>query len=266
MSWNNILLIILFIMFAYGGYYIWQNNQKCQKPLEYKIGFIDPRHNITKKDFLLLIKDAENIWEVPTEKNLFEYNKNADLTINLPFDKKQAYLDNLKNIKNDLDMQISQFKKERELLDELKKNYKNKLQEYNKSVERWNTGLQNNQKDFNRLKNIKNELDSLGKELDYSIIKFNNSVKDYNNNADNFNDNTAFEDMGGVTLGKTIINIFILNKDESDKYLVAHELGHAIGISGHGINLNSLMYSRLPKDIKGVSSEDIALINSVCSS
>jgi hypothetical protein len=53
--------------------------QPCQRPITYSIASIDSRFGLTKAELLNDIKKAENIWESPTNKQLFEYSPTGDL-------------------------------------------------------------------------------------------------------------------------------------------------------------------------------------------
>lgn len=68
----------------------WQNQYfPCQNPITYKLGTFDTRFGITQKTFLKDIQIAEQIWEKPADRPLFVYSPGGDLTINLVYDYRQ---------------------------------------------------------------------------------------------------------------------------------------------------------------------------------
>ena len=62
------------IWLQYANYYF-----PCKTPITYSIGIFDTRFNISKKDFLKAVSDAEHVWEDPINKNLFAYDPNGTL-------------------------------------------------------------------------------------------------------------------------------------------------------------------------------------------
>src|SRR5574338_537190 len=84
---------IFTILILIGSGFYWNETHKpCESPLFYTIGTIDKEHGLSKEDFINLLKKAEGVWEEPLGKNLFEYKENAQLTVNLRFDERQAEL------------------------------------------------------------------------------------------------------------------------------------------------------------------------------
>jgi hypothetical protein len=68
----------------------------CSKPITYTIGSFDARFGISKSSFLSAVADAEAIWEKPIGKNLFAYTPNGTLAINLVYDFRQEATQKLK--------------------------------------------------------------------------------------------------------------------------------------------------------------------------
>jgi hypothetical protein len=75
----------------------------CDKPLQYAIGVVDPRFNLSVDDFLADAQEAEKIWESQSNKNLFEYNPDAQFKINLIFDSRQSQSNEADKLTQNLD-------------------------------------------------------------------------------------------------------------------------------------------------------------------
>ena len=70
----------------------------CTEPIAYTIGTFDSRFGISKNTFLAAIAKAEAIWEKPAGKNLFTYETEGDLKINLIYDFRQEATEKLRTL------------------------------------------------------------------------------------------------------------------------------------------------------------------------
>lgn len=69
----------------------------CAIPLTYSIGSIDSRFGVTKAQVVDYLAQAEAVWEVRTNKDLFQYRATGGtVTVNLIYDSRQATTDTQK--------------------------------------------------------------------------------------------------------------------------------------------------------------------------
>ena len=61
----------------------------CDKPITYQIMTFDTKFGISKDYFLSALRDAEAIWEKPIGRELFTYESEGNLKINLIYDYRQ---------------------------------------------------------------------------------------------------------------------------------------------------------------------------------
>ena len=61
----------------------------CSQPIEYTINSFDAKFGISKDEFLKAINKAEQVWEKPAGKELFNHQPNGDLKVNLVYDHRQ---------------------------------------------------------------------------------------------------------------------------------------------------------------------------------
>src|SRR5438105_1942122 len=82
----------------------------CASPVTYSIGSIDPRFGISTSTLITDLEEAEAIWEKPSGKNLFQYEKSGgDVSVSLAYDNRQAATDKLKTLGIELDTSKSSF-------------------------------------------------------------------------------------------------------------------------------------------------------------
>jgi metal-responsive CopG/Arc/MetJ family transcriptional regulator len=262
----RILSLIIVIVLITGTGWLYRDRvlYPCNTPLAYKIGSIDDRHNINKEDLIVLLKNAETIWEKETETNLFEYDERKGLPINIIFDERQEKQNVITSNQKTLDKAQSDLTREKAKLDSLKNSYDISAITYEKNLSDWNNSERLSRRSFNNLTRERANLERLANNLNSAVNLYNNNVESYNDAVRTFNHHSSFEEEAGVASGNDVINIFLLRGDDSDIYLLAHELGHARGIKEHAITENSIMYYKLQDLTTEPSPEDLDLLGATC--
>jgi len=275
--------------------YIPAVSNPCSSPLAYSIGSVDLRFNISQDSVMSLAQKSENVWESQTGINLFQYESNAPLKINLIFDSRQKQaleavvleqkLGKLKisdaNIKVQYDKLYAEYSRETDNYNTLAKKYEKEINSYNKEVSRWNDAggappaeyekLQKEQDDLEVMrkklekerKNINdliNQMNSLASREKQIVGSYNESVRTY---SEKYGATREFEK--GIFNGQEI-NIYQFNEDSDLELTIAHELGHALGIN-HVENPKSIMYYLMgEQDLNNpiLTTEDITALKAFC--
>ena len=82
--WWLLLMCVVF------GVLVWHQHQAvCHTPVLYRIGHIDAKFGLSDSEVRAALKQAEQLWENALGRNLFEYAATAKLTVNLIFDERQ---------------------------------------------------------------------------------------------------------------------------------------------------------------------------------
>lgn len=261
--------------------------------LRYKIGEVDPRFNINKEQVQSLAQQATEIWHAGTLQNLFVYDPNAQLAINLIYDDRQAesdarsqemrILENTQQYTQGEKQKIQQIHAELDManreLDIQKVNYQNKVEQYNQLVNSMNQTRQNLDASarfqLDQQKNqliieqeqLKQQLDTYNQkvyELNRQVDQLNSVNQQFNQSVDRFN--TRFQPRQfdkGVFDGRTI-NIYEFESNDDLRVTIAHELGHALGLA-HNNDPKALMYPMMKEqDLKNfrLTAADLAMLNS----
>lgn len=255
------LIKILFFLLIICGLTLFFNSNKdpskktahpteVQQMIDYRIGEVDPRFNVSVDDVKFLAYEATQIWEKGVNKTLFRYDPNATLSINLLYDERQQnslYIDNINNTidkkSNELDAlnqrletQLQNLKQRRQSLDTA---YAALQQE--RSI--WSLSEFESGENMQRLKRKEQQLrktrDQLSNEWDtyhLNVQLYNEKVADFNQHAQQAREynqkSPARMFHKGVFSGKRIDVYQFSNKNDL-KVTLAHEFGHALGLSHH---------------------------------
>lgn len=274
------------------------SNQKiipCVNTITYKLGTFDSRFGISKNTFLSTISSSAELWNNAVGKKLFEYNPNGnqnDLTINLIYDgRQQATEDNkllgteIENTKNAaLTLQTEYeslkitFTEQKDLYTQRLTAFNEKQKIYNDTVTLWNEKGGAPREEYDALTLQKEELqkesdalvldhDTLVKLLttiNDKITKHNELVNFANQNV-NVNNSVAKKKFteGNYSPSTNSITIYQFSDEIKLKRVLAHELGHALGIM-HTKSKDSIMYAVNTATTTELNADDIREIENIC--
>jgi len=290
----GVLILILIATLFGSGFWYNQIAGACRLPLEYRIGEIDERFGTTKDELRAIAYKAERIWESELQKDIFTYNDDADIAINLIFDERQEISEQEAELRQDLEAKegmsaevaalyevlITEYRRLRDQYEDRVKLYESSREEYNAEVELWNerggaTGevverLNNEKealaKEYDELDILTEKLNDIANELNKIGARGNTLIADYNSVVDTYN--TQFGESHEFTQGdynSGAINIYQFNSEDELTIVLAHEFGHALGI-GHVDGEGSIMYHLMEKQSVdlGITREDMIAFEDTC--
>lgn len=289
------LILIFAVLLCASGYWYSVSSDPCKTPIHYSIGTIDTRFHTSTTTLMRVAQKAESVWEDATHSELFVYDPNASLHINMIFDERQAQAEkeihlreNLKqkegmseSVGKQYELLIQKFNALKKTYESQVTSYEGKLQSYNSTVTDWNTKggvppsevakLERTQQDLVSLKQSleirAKELNALATQLNTLGARGNSLIADYNTTVNTYNSefNEASEFTQGEYTGKTI-NIYQFDSEDDLVLVLAHEFGHALSLK-HVPNKKSVMYYEMKEQTltQGLSSEDLSAYNTVCS-
>lgn len=274
------------------------NSKPCGEPLTYRIGDIDSRFDITEQQLSEIMKEVEELWTKPLDRNLLEYDPNGKVTISLIYseeqqrtEEEQRFAKRLKTMQVRVETYQQEYEQLAEKYKEREKDFKDELAKYNSLAESYNDlaekwsgqNLSDNQLDkINKLErrikehksviNRKQEnLESLRQRTNAKSKQLNKLIDDQNELIDTYNarfgGSMQFDQGHFVKKGNDeSIRIYQFANQSELKAVLAHETGHALGL-GHVGNPESIMYHMMGKqnifDLK-LTQEDIAAIKKRC--
>lgn len=270
----------------------------CQEPLTYRLGSIDSRFDITQKEVLKIMNEVEELWESAVKKDLINLSDNGQIALNLIYSNEQKLTDAERQFSDRItakEQQASVIEREYERLsDRYEKaeqdvqqtldDYNDKIETYNKLAKEWD-GKEATSKIVARFRTLEREINTLEaslkqkkqslsslrertnaktKQLNKLIKEHNNLIAEYN---DRFSKPRKFDQGRFVKQGDNQeINIYQFGNRSQLKTVLAHEVGHALGLD-HVKNPKSIMYYMMGKqnmaDLQ-LTDEDITALKKQC--
>lgn len=269
----------------------------CQKPIDYSLGAMDKKFNISQADLLAALKQASEIWSSAAGKQLFAYSATGELKINLIYDYRQATTDKLKTlgiaIGNDqssydalkikYDALYKQYNQQKAALQSLTNSFNQQQNALNDEIKSWNDRGGAPPAEYKKLNQERAAINSLVSQINTQTASVNALADDLNAEATALNkliselnlDAKTYNGVG-TQLGKefiegnytqdingTAINIYEFNTRQRLIRLLAHEMGHALGLP-HSSNPIDIMYELNSGDSTKLSANDVVALKKEC--
>lgn len=270
----------------------------CEVALTYRVGEIHSQYNISRHELEDILKEVEELWSVPLNQDLVNFDEDGKVTVNLVYSENQQWTDAERQFSKRISVKeekTSTYRKEhRQLLErhqEKQNEVQQVLEEYNSTVEDYNAlaekwkqkqAPENVIEQFNQLeKKIgqieadlqrkQNRLNELGKRANTKANRLNDIVEEQNKMIEEYNERFSkprqFDQGRYVKKGSNEqINVYQFANRAQLKTVLAHEIGHAMGLD-HVSNPKSIMHHMMGEqdifDLKPTE-EDIAAIKNRC--
>ena len=290
--------LLLFVALIGSGYFLYTQlvpPVPCKKPIQYSLGTFDERFGITREELLATLERAEAIWEKPIGKELFVYDPEGALAVNLIYDSRQQTTERnrvLTGTANETKEVASSVQAEYQALKNAyaseKASYESALavfntagRKYSDEVAYYNSRGGAPKADYERLQEMKRALDEQQRSLEGKRIELNTAVAKINKMIDTYNllvdhvnvvvgdinktAGTEFEEGLYIEEGTSKrIDIYEFSSKIKLLRVLAHELGHALTLE-HNPNPKSIMYELNQSSTETVSPDDLADLQALCS-
>lgn len=243
---------------------------RCDTPLRYALGEVDPRFGVEKDVLQKELLKAERVWEDEIGKDVLVYDEQSDFHINFVFDERQRKtfeskklekkLDNVealqKGISKEYDALVATHERKKSRYESDVRTYDRLVSEYERQVAEYTASggvteavyqkLEKQRKEANAMvddiENQRRALNTTVQQINDLVKKEKSVVASYNKEVVTYESkNGGVQEFDqGVYTGKEI-NIYQFSEMNDLVLVLAHELGHALGMN-HVDNPHSVMY------------------------
>lgn len=242
----------------------------CEKPIFYKIGWVDSRFNLTDSEVNSALEEASNIWNQTIGKKLFEYSPDAILSVYMVYDKRQFLSTRINDLDTELEVNKSSLEKEIEAYKASSEDFERRSGEFGKKVEYWNSRGGAPQEEYDKLISEEQSLQEEATRLNETAKRLNLSTNDYNTHVIELNQTLGSlknallvkPEEGLYDPQNNRIAIYLNNNRTELVRTMAHELGHARGLS-HIANEKAIMYPSTTEHLDPVP-EEISNLEEIC--
>ena len=278
-----------------------KHSEPCSEPLTFQVGDIDDRFQVSEAELADLLESISETWSEAADKTVMKYADDGEIRVNLVYDNEQQMTDSERQYRDRLrreEQEISRLEAEYERMnnrfDEKSADYQDDSAELQQEIDGLNAWVNEQNSaggfyddDLERFEERKTEIDQKAinlngraEQLMAEADELNRFLDEINKKIDHKNNlikeyNQTFSGVQRFTQGTyewkgddRWINVFQFSSHRELELVIAHEMGHAIGID-HVSNPESVMHHLMGNQsgtTLQLSEEDVRALNNICSS
>ena len=242
--------------------------------LYYRIGTIDPRFHLTEDEAKILLQDAAKIWEQPLGHQFFFYNPKADFKVNFIYDQRQQRTNERQHVEREIADDDGRTQVASAHFEQQKSMLQDEVRQHNDELHLLNARISHHQQlvalvnshggtTQSEAQIYQDENDQINRDvakynqntvlLNAKEVDLQNQAKAIQSQVDAYNEQyqTYSKKFSGRLFEVGLyngdeINIYEYGNKDDLRLILAHEIGHSLGLN-HSHDPLSLMYPILEK-------------------
>jgi hypothetical protein len=255
--------VLLVLVVAVAGVYItYERARACARPILYTVGTIDPRFGLREEAFINHLNRAATLWNKAAGRELFVYDPEGSLPVHLIFDERQQTA----NLGKEIQAAQKLHSERAAGLARARSVYENEARSYEQDVAYWNARGGAPKSTYQVLEQKRRELVATGERLNAEVAALNAEVRQLNQEVSAYNvdaGDTFEQGAYHVDRFKQYIHVYEFSNETQLVRLVAHELGHALGLD-HAADPEAIMHPLNKSTSLALSKEDRAALTALC--
>ncbi len=251
--------------------------EPCAAPLAWRIGEIDPRFGVSESEAEQAMVRAVGYWEEVAGRTLFRHDADEGLPVRFVFDDRQAVVQERNRRADELDAIDARLETRRADLDRAFERLNAEVGRHNEWIREWNDRGGAPPDVLREIEETQASMAARERELTEEAERLNREVRERNRFWEGLREEFPARTVESAYYGEQVrfrrgrvsevsereIRIYYFDDQEELVLLMAHELGHALGL-GHTEATGAVMSEVHTGPVPALHPSDVALLRDIC--